>query len=48
MRHRVGAQVKIEVVFEVTEEVCLQTKDCAPLPRRSEAAREEISVVLSY
>lgn len=40
--------MKIEVVFEVTEEVCLQTKDCAPLPRRSEAAREEISVVLSY
>ena len=27
---------------------CLQIKDCAQLPRRSEAAREEISVVLSY
>ena len=48
MRHRVGAQVKTEVVFEVTEEVSLQTKDCLQLPRRSEAAREEISIVLSY
>ena len=43
-----GAQVKMEVVFVVTEEVCLQIKDCAQLPRRSEAAKEEISVVLSY
>ena len=43
-----GAQEKTEVVFEVTEEVCLQTKDCVQLPRRSDAARKEISVVLSY
>lgn len=40
--------MKTEVVFEETEEVCLQTTDCVSLPRRSEAAREEISVVLSY